>query len=139
MWLLTSGVRRTQFCILPLLRRSDQFHTFKSMIWLKIVQCVPEVAKIFTQYDAEKHKSNSISVLAELLCTLDSRLFSADASRILIHALHDTRLGKTNFPTRWTFTFFRDCVTFVIFFTLDWSQDFVLFRGLYEDFGGSSS
>ena len=35
--------------------------------------------------------------------------------------------------------FFRDCVTFVIFCTLYWSQDFVLFRGLHEDFGGSSS
>ena len=40
-------------------------------------------------------------------------------------------------PMRWTFS--RDCVTFVNFFTLNWSQDFVLFRGLHEDFGGSSS
>ena len=28
---------------------------------------------------------------------LDSRLFSAGASRILVHALHATRLGRTNF------------------------------------------
>ena len=34
---------------------------------------------------------------------------------------------------------FRDCVTFMSFFTLNWSQDFVLFRGLREDFGRSSS
>ena len=46
-------------------------------------------------------------------CTLDSRLSSAGASRILVHALHATRLGRTNFPMRWTF--FRDCVTFVNF------------------------
>ena len=38
---------------------------------------------------------------------------------------------------RWTF--FRDCVTFVNFCALNWSHDFVLFRGLHEDFGGSSS
>ena len=30
-------------------------------------------------------------------CDLDSRLFSAGASRILVHALHATRLGRTNF------------------------------------------
>ena len=108
----------------------------KSIIWLKIVQCAPEAAKILSQYGAEKHQRDSISVLVELLCTLDSRLFSAGASRILVHALHAKRLGRTNFPTRWTF--FRDCVTFVNFCTLNWSQDFLLFRGLYEDFGGSS-
>ena len=45
---------------------------------------------------------------------MDSRLFSAGASRILVHALHAIRLGRTNFPTRWTF--FSDCVTFVNFF-----------------------
>ena len=101
------------------------------------MQCAPEAAKILSQYGAEKHQRDSISVLVELLCTLDSRLFSAGASRILVHALHAKRLGRTNFPTRWTF--FRDCVTFVNFCTLNWSQDFVPFRGLYEDFGGSSS
>ena len=90
-----------------------------------------------SQYGAEKHQRNSISVLVELLCTLDSRLFTTGASRILVHALHATRLGRTNFPTRWTF--FRDCVASVSFCTLNWSQDFVLFRGLHEDFGGSSS
>ena len=62
------------------------------------MQCAPEAAKIFSQYGAEKHQRNSISVLVELLCTLDSRLFSAGASRILVHALHATRLGRTNFP-----------------------------------------
>ena len=31
---------------------------------------------------------------------------------------------------RWTCL--RDCVTFVNFCTLDWSQDFVLFRGLMK-------
>ena len=60
-----------------------------------IVQCTPEAAKILFQYGAEKDKRNSISVLDELLCTLDSRLFSAGASRILVHALHATRLGRT--------------------------------------------
>ena len=82
-------------------------------MWLKILQCDPEAAKIISQYGAEIHQRNSISVLVELLCTLDSRLFSAGASRILVHALHATRLDRTNFPTRWTF--FRDCVTFVNF------------------------
>ena len=70
---------------------------FKIIIWLKIVQCAPEAAKIFSQYGAEKHQRSSISVLVELLCTLDSRLFSAGASRILVHALHATRPGRTNF------------------------------------------
>ena len=32
-----------------------------------------------------------------LFATLDSRIFSAGASRILVHALHATRLSKTNF------------------------------------------
>ena len=77
------------------------------------MQCAQEAAKILSQYGTEKHQRNSISVLVELLCTLDSRLFSAGASRILVHALHATTLRKTNFPTRWTF--FRDCVTFVNF------------------------
>ena len=90
--------RGTQFCTLPLLLKSDQFHTFKSIIWLKILQCAPEAATILSQDGAEKHQRNSISVLVELLCTLESRLFSAGASRILVHALHATRLGRTNFP-----------------------------------------
>ena len=102
------------------------------------MQCAPEAAKILSQYGAEKHQRNSISVLVGLPCTLDSRLFSAGASRILVHALHATRLGRTNFPTRWTF--FSVTVWLLwIFCAPKWSQDFVLFRGLHEDFGGSSS
>ena len=77
------------------------------------MQCAPEAAKIISQYGAEKHNRNCISVLVELLCTLDSRLFPAGASRILVRALHATRLGRTKFPTRWTF--FRDCVPSVNF------------------------
>ena len=53
-----------------------------------------------SQYGAGKHQRNSISVLVELLCTLDSRLFSAGASRILVHALHATRLGMTNYHAK---------------------------------------
>ena len=49
---------------------------------------------ILSQYGAEKHQRNSISVLVELVCTLDSRLFSGGASRILVRALHATRLGS---------------------------------------------
>ena len=64
----------------------------------QIVQCAPENAKILSQYGTEKHQRNGISVLVELLCTLDSRLSFAGASRILVRALHATRLGKTNFP-----------------------------------------
>ena len=61
------------------------------------MQCALEAAKVLSQYGAEKHQRNSsISVLVELLCTLDSRLFSVGASRILVHALHATRLGSTN-------------------------------------------
>ena len=70
----------------------------KNIIWLKFVQCAPEAAKILSQYGTEKHQRNSISVLVEFLCTMDSRLFSAGASRILVHALHATRLGRTSFP-----------------------------------------
>ena len=66
-----------------------------------------------------------------LLCTLDWRLFLG-SSLILVHALHATRLGRTRFSTR--STFFRGTVNFVNFCTLNWSQDFVLFRGLHEDF-----
>ena len=102
------------------------------------MQCAPEAAKILSQYGAEKHQRNSISVLIKLLCTLDSRLFSAGASRILVHALHATRLGRTNFPKRWTFFSVTVWLSW-IFCTLNWSQDFVLFRGLHENFGGSSS
>ena len=51
-------------------------------MWLKIVQCASEAAKILSQYGAEKRQRNSISVLVGLLCTLDSRLLSVDASRI---------------------------------------------------------
>ena len=66
-------------------------------IRLKNIICALEAAKIISQCGAEKHQRNSISVLVELLCALDSRLFSAGASRILVHALHATRLGRTNF------------------------------------------
>ena len=97
------------------------------------MQCAPEAAKILSQYGSEKHQRNSISNLVELLCTLDSRLFSAGASRILVHALHATRLGRTNFSH--AMGFFRDCVNFVNFCTLNWSQDFVLFHGLHEVLG----
>ena len=92
-----------------------------------IVQCAPEAAKILSQYVAEKHQRNSISVLVELLFTLDSRLFSAGAPRILVHALHATRLGRTNFSHAMDL--------------FPWLCDFVNFctRGLQEDFGGSSS
>ena len=109
----------------------------KAQYGFKLSNVLRKLLKILSQDGAENPQRNSISVLVELLCTFDSRLFSADTSRTLVHALHATRLGRTNFPTRWTF--FRDCVTFVNFCTLNWSPDFVHFRGLHEDFGGSSS
>ena len=69
------------------------------------MQCALQAVKKLSQYGAEKHHRNSISVLVELLCTLDSRLLSAGASRILVYALHATRLGKTNFcPCDGTFS-----------------------------------
>ena len=56
---------------------------------------------------------NTRQIASQFSLSFFVRLFSAGASRILVHALHATRLGRTNFPTRWTF--FRDCVTFVFF------------------------
>ena len=49
-----------------------------------------------------------------------------------------TPRGSVRPTTRWTFTSVTVWLLW-IFFTLNWSQDFVLFRGLHEDFGGSSS
>ena len=51
------------------------------------MQCAPEDAKIFSQYGAEKHQRNSLSVLVV-------HVFSAGASRILVHALHEARLDQ---------------------------------------------
>ena len=99
------------------------------------MQCAPEAAKILSQYGAEKHQRNSISVLVELICALDSRLFSAGASRILVHALHATRL-RPIYP--------RDG-PFSVTVWLSWifarliGLTTVLVRGRHEDFGGSSS
>ena len=50
---------------------------------------------------------------------------------------HEARLDQ--FSHAMDFFFFCDCVTFVNFCMPIWTQDFVLFRGLHEDFGGSSS
>ena len=84
----------------------------KNIIWLKLCNALRKLLKLSLN-TALRNNRNSISVLVELLCTLDSRLFSAGASRILVRALHARRLGRTKFPTRWTF--FRDCVPSVNF------------------------
>ena len=75
------------------------------MAW--IVQCAPEAAEILSHYGAEKHQRNSISVLVELLCTLDPPSFLCRE----FWYMPSTPRGSVGpiFPVWWTFL--RDCVT----------------------------
>ena len=103
----------------------------------QIVQCAPEAAEILSQYGAEKHREIA-SQLSLNFFVLWTHVFSLLAHREFWYMPSSPRGSvRPIFPMRWTF--FRDCVTFVNFCTLNWSQDFVLFRGLHEDVGGSSS
>ena len=110
-----SGLRRVssnetavapKLCTLPLLRRSSYSIRLKKHNMAYIVQCAREAVKIISQYDAEKHQRKSISVLIDLLCTLDSREF---------WYIPSTPRGSVRpiFPRDGPF--FRDCMTFVYF------------------------
>ena len=91
-----------------------------NMAW--IVQCAPEAAEILSHYGAEKHQRNSISVLVELLCTLDPPSFLCREFWYMPST--PTRLGRTNFSRAMDLS--------------PWLCD-VPFSSLHEDFGGSSS
>ena len=87
--------------------------------------------KTLSQHGVEKHQRNSISVFVELLCTLDSRpFFWLIANFGSCPARHEAEQDQFFHATD---LFPWHCVTFVNFCTPNWSQDFVLFRGIHED------
>ena len=84
------------FALYPRFVESDQFHTLKSIIWLKLCSVLRKLQKISLN-TALRNTREIASQFSLSFFALWTRLFSADASRIVVHALHATRLGRTNF------------------------------------------
>ena len=87
-----------------------------------LVHCARQSAKTLSKYGAEKHQRNSISVFVEPSDTLDSRLFSAGASLLLL--VLEILVRALNHATRLRWTFSCDSVSLSVNrCTLTWSQD----------------
>ena len=95
------------------------------------MQCAPEAAERLSHNTVLRNTRETASHFSLSFFVLWTHVFFLGSSIILVHALHATRLGRTNFSTRQTFPW--HCVTFVNFCSPNWSQDFVLVRGLHED------